>query len=258
MAESTWSYQGLSSATFWKICSATDCGSSSSRPLGDRALDHVPRDALHGLLLQRVHGGAGRLVGELASHAAPPLRQHRLGVADAQALRDPAAHRTDGAPHSPGRGGQPGLARGQQPIRGFLADLLGLRAGHGQPFTGSPGERGALGPHLPQARCSQEPPANRPATDHGGDRLANAGDHQTGVLHGRDRLVHDTVGFLELPLGFLGGVGVPVVDDLTRLLGTEPDSAAFVLEELAHAATGEDVREAHRGLGNRDGAPSLR
>ena len=171
------------------------------------------------------------------------------------------------------------MLRRQQTVLGFLPDLLGRAAGHGQAFAGRAGQRRALGiacdacsslcrviatsrshagrgtgAHLAQPRTSQQPARGDAAQAHGRQRLAHGGSDQTRVLDRGLGLVPQAVSLLELALCVLGGVGVPFIDGFLGLLRPETEGAALVLQKLADPAAGRDVGQTDHGLRHSDGA----
>ena len=247
--------------------------------LGNGALDDLARDALDGgLRHQRVRcgarGGRGGIVGELARHASRALRQHGFCIADAQAVRQPAAQRAERAADQAGGTSQAGLLCGQQAIIGFLSDLLGRRASHDGALACRAGQRCGAGHGLlggfgcgcfaqAGARCGaashgatrcQHTTRGDTAQTHDRQRLAHGGSDQTRVLDRGLGLVPQAVSLLELALCVLGGVGVPFIDGFLGLLRPETEGAALVLQKLADPAAGGDVGQANGCFRHSDGA----
>ncbi|TDF28773.1 hypothetical protein EZI45_12935, partial [Delftia tsuruhatensis] len=202
---------------------------------GDSPFDHLARNALdRALLQQRIGGGRGRIVGELLGDALVALGQHGLGITNAQALRHAPARIPEA-----GRGRARGcrrrdLARREQPVICFLADLLGRRARAHDTLTQRASSSRAARSHRSNLGNGRDTPRDRPARTHGAKRRSNGFGNNAGILNRRYRFIDNPISLLDLTLSFLGCVRIPAACYLPGILEPEPYGAVLVLEEFPH------------------------
>ena len=151
------------------------------KALGDGALDHLARDALH-----------RRLLGNFAGEALRALHHQGVGVGDAEFLGRLRAQGAEASGRRAGRRGKAGLSRRQGSVGSFLADLFGRRAGRRDAFAG---RRSHPGTHL--RRSGHDAAPDHATGAHHRERFGDRIRHQGRILQGVGGLADHAVGLLE-------------------------------------------------------------
>ena len=200
------------------------------RAFGQRAFDHLARHRAGRTLPRRARRAAG---------------EHRVHVADAQALRDLAAQCTQAGRRQAGGARERRLLAGEQTILGLPAHLFGGRTGAHHALAQRAGE------HRPQLwRQGHCPARHAGAADHLREGFSDSGSDGAWVLQHRFGRAQEAIGFPHLAVGRLLRRRIHRVQRVLGIL--ESDARAF--KGFAYMASSGNVEQAHGGLRQTHGA----